>query len=228
MTPEFDDGPAGSGLEEGLTEADMLLPVRKRRGRKKKAPAGPLFGAKMEETSVEEVPINRLIFKILRLLQQVQRAMSAQEIHTEIGINIITHPSLFHELTQNPKVFTHPNYHFSYQPMYNIKSKEDLYQEIVNHPNGILKADIDEYPRANDDVRELELERKIFIIQMKDRHYLFPNPPAFHNLKMEREFQEKWAKIKPPSWMSDRELDDYINKNLSDTSAPPSKRGRLL
>lgn len=180
------------------------------------------------------MPIERLIYKVVFLLKKKNTRMTAKEIFDETGIDIPAHETLFHELSQNPKVFVHPDYVFSYQPKFNIRTLEDLRTQINVHPYGVLKSEVAEYAQAEEDIKNLDREKKIIMIQSGDKIYLFPNPECYQNLEIDKDFVEKWKAIKPPCW-NDRELDEYMGTYTeaspaaaSGAAAPlDSKRPRL-
>jgi hypothetical protein len=95
----------------------------------------------------------RLIFDLVNYLRQVDRAVTAEEIARDTGIDLQNSPELVESLKANPKVGIVDGQWYSYKPTHDITNKQELLALLSKRPEGIDTAELaDCYKGIKEDV----------------------------------------------------------------------------
>ncbi|KAK1349036.1 transcription factor TFIIE beta subunit, TFIIEB, Tfa2 [Hamiltosporidium tvaerminnensis] len=112
--------------------------------------------------------LNSYIHAILTLLKQHDRPLSFSEIKQSLNIDLTQNRQLFDILHKNPKI-TFTNDTLLFQPLYNIRSAEDLEKIMKESEGGLLLNDLLDSPvDVQPFIAELQKENKIFVLKDTD------------------------------------------------------------
>lgn len=143
------------------------------------------------------------LYTVIQFLKDCDEPQSVVSIVSRTHVDITKNPSLWQKLVENDKIEYNPNTKtFAYKPAYQIKSKEDLLELLINkkEEGGMDYKDLkDSYSKLGEAVEELANEGQILVIRNKDGNprVLFYNEMDY-NTPIDAEFQKMWAEITIP------------------------------
>lgn len=116
------------------------------------------------------VPLPARVKRVLDCLHAAQRPLRWAEIY-DVAMVDVRERELFDVLKEHPKVrFDELDKRFTYQAMYDCRSKEELLLTIQGMPEGLAVADLrDTYAAVLDDVRALREEGRIFLLTNNEK-----------------------------------------------------------
>ncbi|KAI8979639.1 hypothetical protein BDF20DRAFT_522615 [Mycotypha africana] len=143
------------------------------------------------------------LYTVIQFLKDSDTPQSVVSITSRTKVDISKIPDIWHKLTHTEKIEYDPiNQTFEYKPTYQIKSKEDLLELLLQKRNegGMDYKDLkDSYSKLSSAVEELATEGQILVVRNKDGNprVLFCNDRQY-NTHMDPEFKKMWTEIKIP------------------------------
>ncbi|KAI9278751.1 hypothetical protein BDA99DRAFT_493060 [Phascolomyces articulosus] len=143
------------------------------------------------------------LYTVIQFLKESDTAQSVVSIISRTKVDIRKNQALWEKLVNNDKIdYDVVNDTFVYKPTYQIRSKEDLLELLIQkrEDGGMDYKDLkDSYSKLGDAVEELANEGQILVIRHKDGNprILFYNEMQY-NTPVDDEFRKMWAGIKIP------------------------------
>ncbi|ORY98003.1 hypothetical protein BCR43DRAFT_530858 [Syncephalastrum racemosum] len=143
------------------------------------------------------------LYTVIQFLKDCEEPQSVVSIVSRTKVDIGSNPGLWDKLTHNDKIDYDPSKQtFAYKPTYQIKSKDDLLQLLVDKKDegGMDYKDLkDSYAKLGEAVEDLANEGQILVIRNKDGNprVLFYNNVEY-NTAIDPNFKDMWSSIKVP------------------------------
>ncbi|KAG2220115.1 hypothetical protein INT45_006143 [Circinella minor] len=143
------------------------------------------------------------LYTVIQFLKESDSPQSVVSIVSRSRVDIRKNQALWDKLVNNDKIEYDPTTDtFSYKPTYQIRSKEDLLELLIQkkEDGGMDYKDLkDSYSKLGEAVEDLANEGQILVIRNKDLNprVLFYNEMQY-NTPVDDEFRKMWGSIKIP------------------------------
>ncbi|KAI9482901.1 MAG: hypothetical protein EXX96DRAFT_556045 [Benjaminiella poitrasii] len=143
------------------------------------------------------------LYTVIQFLKDSDDPQSVISIASRTKVDISKNQLLWDKLVNNDKIeFDAVNQTFAYKPTYQIKSKEDLLELLIQKKSdgGMDYKDLkDSYSKLSSAVEELAAEGQILVVRNKDGNprVLFHNE-AQYNTPIDPDFKKMWSEIPIP------------------------------